>query len=66
MLYHYVLAELVNKGKQSIFLAGGDYDYKRHYGSEEKTVYDCQIRRGIINNVYDKMVMFYRKIRKLV
>ena len=26
-----------------LFFAGGDYEYKKHYGSIEETLYDCNI-----------------------
>lgn len=45
LLYHYFLTCLVEKKRGTLFLSGGDYEYKRHYGSQELQVYDCTISR---------------------
>ncbi len=45
LLYDHVLTRLVEKGKKTFYLSGGDYDYKRHYGSQELQVFDCVISR---------------------
>lgn len=39
VLYDIYLETLIKKGKKVLFLAGGDLDYKRRYGSEENDVY---------------------------
>ena len=35
---------MVEKKHTEMFFAGGDYEYKRHYGSIEETLYDCEIK----------------------
>lgn len=41
-IYH--LIRMVEKKHTEMFFAGGDYEYKRHYGSIEETLYDCEIK----------------------
>jgi len=42
-IFMYHLSRMVEKGKSQLFFAGGDFEYKTHYGSIEETVYDCRI-----------------------
>lgn len=42
-IFAYSLVRMVEKNHTEIFLAGGDYEYKKHYGSIEETLYDCNI-----------------------
>lgn len=42
IFYHH-LVRMVEKGKSQLFFAGGDYEYKTHYGSIEETLYDCSV-----------------------
>lgn len=42
-IFAHSLIRLVEKKHTEIFLAGGDYEYKTHYGSIEDTLYDCKI-----------------------
>lgn len=37
------LIRMVEKKHTELFFAGGDYEYKTHYGSIEETLYDCEI-----------------------
>lgn len=37
------LTRMVEKKHTELFFAGGDYEYKKHYGSIEETLYDCNI-----------------------
>lgn len=46
ILYDIYLKKLIEKGKQEIFLLGGDYEYKRRYSSEEETTYYGYIYRS--------------------
>jgi len=46
-IYDYVLNRLIEKNFRSVFLAGGDYDYKRKYGSIEENLYDGVIFRNL-------------------
>jgi len=40
----YSLCRMVEKGHSGIFMSGGSYEYKTHYGSIEETLYDCTIK----------------------
>ena len=43
-IFAHSLIRLVEKKKfTEIFLGGGDYEYKTHYGSIEETLYDCKV-----------------------
>lgn len=42
IFYHHLL-KMVEKKHTEIFLSGGNYEYKKHYGSIEETLYDCEI-----------------------
>ena len=37
------LNRMVEKKHTELFFAGGDYEYKTHYGSIEETLYDCTV-----------------------
>lgn len=43
-VFAHSLIRQVEKGHQEIFLSGGDYEYKEHYGSFEEMVYDYKIK----------------------
>lgn len=45
-IFAHSLIRMVEKGHTAIFLAGGDFEYKTHYGSIEDTVYDCELYLG--------------------
>lgn len=36
------LLRMVEKGRKEMFISGGDFEYKTHYGSIEETVYDWE------------------------
>lgn len=42
-IFIYHLIRMVEKKHTELFFAGGDYEYKKHYGSIEETLYDCNI-----------------------
>lgn len=42
-VFAYSLIRMVERKHTDFFLAGGDYEYKKHYGSIEETLYDCEI-----------------------
>ena len=46
VLYDEYLKNLIRKGKKEIFLLGGNYAYKKRYGSEEEQVYRCSVIRN--------------------
>lgn len=43
IIYHYHLRRMVEKGHPAMYLSGGDWEYKGHYGSVEETLYNCNI-----------------------
>ena len=46
VLYNHYLERLVEKGKSILFLSGGNYAYKRRYGSIEDVTYDGIVFRN--------------------
>lgn len=43
VFYHHLI-RMVEKKHPELFFAGGDYEYKKHYGSIEETLYDCVVQ----------------------
>ncbi len=73
-IFAYSLLRIAEKGYDEIFLAGGDYEYKKHYGSIEETLYDCEIdlnnldlsHLNVYNGIHHKIIhgfksLFYNK-----
>lgn len=50
ILYEYYLERLIEKKRDLLFLMGGDYEYKRRYGSVEETVYFGTMYKGFRQN----------------
>lgn len=46
ILYDEYLKILISKGVKELFLLGGNYSYKKRYGSREETVYNCRITKN--------------------
>ena len=42
-IFFYHLIRLVEKKHTQLFFAGGDFEYKTHYGSIEEKLFDCEI-----------------------
>lgn len=42
-IFFHHLTRMVEKKHTELYFAGGNFEYKTHYGSIEETVYDCQI-----------------------
>ncbi len=42
-IFAHSMLRLAEKGHTEIYLAGGEYEYKTHYGSIEETLYDCVV-----------------------
>ena len=69
-IYEYVMTRLIEKKIKKVFLAGGDYDYKRNYGSIEERLYDgvifrntyCRIKYNLITYYYKHL---YWKVKKI-
>ena len=60
-IYEYVMTRLIEKQFNSVFLAGGDYDYKRYYGSIEEKLYDGLIFRNTLQRMKYILVTYYNK-----
>lgn len=61
------LKRMVEKKHPQLFFAGGDYEYKTHYGSVEETLYDCIINVGEldISAMKERQSAKYRLIKRL-
>lgn len=60
-IYEYVMTRLIDKKFKRVFLAGGDYDYKRYYGSIEEQLYDGVIFRNIFQRIKYDVITYYNK-----
>lgn len=60
-IYEYVMTRLIEKKFKSVFLAGGDYDYKRKYGSIEEDLYDGFLFRNTYCQLKHHLVTYYNK-----
>ena len=60
-IYEYVMTRLIDKHYTKVFLAGGDYDYKRYYGSIEEKLYDGVIFRNNFNRLKYNLITYYNK-----
>lgn len=74
-MYTHALIRMVEKKRTGIFLGGGEFEYKSHYGSIEETVYDCQItvkresrtqkiKRIVKKILPSKVIALLKKIKK--
>jgi hypothetical protein len=61
MAYEMVLERLILKGKTAFYLSGGDYDYKKKYGSVETAVTEGKIYRSWIIELKYRWIDFYNK-----
>ena len=60
-IYEYVMTRLIDKKFKRVFLAGGDYDYKRYYGSIEEKLYDGVIFRNTYYRIKYNLITYYNK-----
>jgi hypothetical protein len=60
-IYEYVMTRLIDKKFKRVFLAGGDYDYKRYYGSIEEKLYDGLIFRNTLHWMKYNIITYYNK-----
>ncbi len=60
-IYEYVMTRLIDKQFKRVFLAGGDYDYKRYYGSIEETLYDGFLYRNLFHRIKHNLITYYYK-----
>lgn len=58
-IYEYVMTRLIDKQFKRVFLAGGDYDYKRYYGSIEETLYDGFLYRNLYHRIKHNLITYY-------
>lgn len=50
--YDMYLKRLIEKGKQEVYLLGGDYAYKKRYGSKKRMVVEYSIIRKSIKSYF--------------
>lgn len=50
-IYVFFLQRMIEKGKKNIYLGGGNYDYKKRFGSIEEIIYEGYLYR----NAFGKM-----------
>ena len=60
-IYEHMLIRLIEKKTRCIFLGGGDYDYKKKYGSIEETLYDDVIFRNTYQRLKYSLITYYNK-----
>lgn len=74
VFFHH-LVRMVEKKHTELFFAGGDFEYKTHYGSIEETVYDCvipvkresfrkKIKRHLKKLLPSRVVNVLKKVKK--
>lgn len=61
VIYDYFLKKMISDKKKQVFLKGGDYEYKKRYGSVEEQIYD-----GIILRKIPRMTLLFRNKSKLL
>lgn len=61
MAYDMMLKMLIEKGKRSLYLGGGDYNYKRKYSSVETVVTEGKIYRSWLIELKYRWIDFYNK-----
>jgi hypothetical protein len=61
IIYDLLLERLISKGVKSFYLEGGNYDYKKRYGSIETVVNDGRIYRSSFIHLKYIFVDFYNK-----
>lgn len=65
-VFTHSLIRQVEKGHSQIFLSGGDYEYKEHYGSMEEMLYDCKIKLADVVEPVKPKVSLAKKMKKTV
>lgn len=74
-IFFHHLIRMVEKKHTELFFAGGDFEYKKHYGSIEETLYDCEImikrestsqkiKRRLKQILPSKVIALLRKVKK--
>lgn len=66
-IFYYHLIRMTEKKHAQLFFAGGDYEYKTHYGSIEETLYDCTIdmKNLDLSHLNPKHSLLKRAVNKL-
>jgi hypothetical protein len=60
-VYEYALTRLIEKKIKTIYLGGGDYDYKRKYKSVEEELCDGIIFRNLYYKAKYELITYYNK-----
>ena len=63
ILYDEFLKIMISKNKPELFLLGGNFNYKKRYGSEEENVYNCSILK---NAGWYKIKVFIWKVLEAI
>lgn len=74
-IFFHHLIRMVEKKHTELFFAGGDFEYKKHYGSIEETLYDCEIKvskestskkikRHLKKWIPSRVLTLFRKMKK--
>lgn len=67
ILYDIYLTRLIKKGFRELFLAGGDLDYKKRYGSVEEPIFNCIVFRSKIEHFfYATHELIRKKVKTLL
>lgn len=62
-IFTHSLIREVEKGHSEIFLSGGDYEYKAHYGSIEETLYDGKVMLESVKLPEDTKKSFSKQLK---
>jgi len=62
LIYIYYLETLFKKGFRTLYLGGGDYEYKTYYGSTKRERYICTVKRHAVAYI----PLFLKKFLKII
>lgn len=63
VIYDYYLTRLIQKGKRMLYLSGGQFSYKKWYGSTEEKVYVGLVFRNKLKYLTYKMKLFTQAMK---
>lgn len=66
VLYDIYLTILIQKGYKELFLAGGNLDYKKRYGSVEEPIYNCIVFRNRFDHALYAIRECLRKVKNRI
>lgn len=62
IIYDLYLKRLIEKGRKFLFLAGGNLDYKKRYGSIEEVTYNATVYRHRSEELFHRMKQATKKL----